>query len=299
MDMMRFTVGDIRVDIIVDDDDFELPLSQFFPGSEPGQLAGHRGLLEPDFLDIARDIARFAIQSFVLRLDGRTILIDSCIGEQKDRPEIPVWNQRRGTGFLQRLAQAGVTPAEVDTVFCTHLHVDHVGWNTQREDGRWVPTFRNARHLIGRHELADWMAQLRSGSAPAMHARALQDSVLPVVEAGLADLVDDGYEIAKGLTLIPLPGHTAGQMGMRIDRDDARAIFCGDALHSPVQIFQPELPTSSCADPRLAAVTRRGLLEDASETNRLLVPAHFRGQRCAHIRCAAAGFEPVFDCRPG
>ncbi|WP_165982378.1 MBL fold metallo-hydrolase [Dankookia rubra] len=143
------------------------------------------------------------------------------------------------------------------------------------------------------------MAQRDAGSAPAMHVLALEDSVLPVVEAGLVDLVDDGYDVAKGLTLTHLPGHTAHQLGLRVDRGDARAIFCGDALHSPVQIIDPEVSTAFCADPRIAAATRRGLLEDAVEANRLLVPAHFRGHRRAHIRCNSAGFEPVFSCHPG
>jgi glyoxylase-like metal-dependent hydrolase (beta-lactamase superfamily II) len=299
IDTMRFTVGEVRIDIIVDDDDFEAPLGHFLPGSDAHQLAHHRGLLEPDFLDFDRNVVKFAIQCFVVRVNGRTILVDTCVGEQKDRPEIPAWNQRRGTGFLERLAKTGVDPADVDIVFCTHLHVDHVGWNTQRQDKRWVPTFPNARYLIGRDELADWMAQRDAGSAPAIHILALQDSVLPVVEAGLVDLVEDGHDLAAGLTLVPLPGHTAHQMGLRINRHDGHAIFCGDALHSPVQILDPSVSTSSCADPKVAATTRRILLEDAVETKRLVVPAHFRGHRCAHIRCRSGGFEPVFSCQPG
>jgi glyoxylase-like metal-dependent hydrolase (beta-lactamase superfamily II) len=162
-----------------------------------------------------------------------------------------------------------------------------------------VPTFPNARYLFGRTELADWMAQRTAGSAPNIHASALQDSVLPVVEAQLVDLAEDGYEVAEGVVLTDLPGHTAGQMGMRINRRDGHAIFCGDALHSPVQIFEPDISTSSCADPRLAAATRRALLEDAVETNRLLVPAHFRGHRCARICYGSAGFEPVFGGQSG
>ncbi len=296
--MMRFNIGELRADIIVDDDDFELSLSRFLPGSDARQLMQHRALLEPDFLDLDRDIVKFAIQSFVIRVNGRTILVDTCIGEQKDRPEIPAWDQRHGTGFPERLAKTGVAPADVDIVFCTHLHVDHVGWNTRREDGRWAPTFPNARYLIGRDELADWMARRDAGSAPAMHILALQDSVLPVIEAGPVDLVEGGHDLAEGLTLVPLPGHTANQMGLQIDRPDGRAIFCGDALHSPVQIFDPGISTLSCADPRVAAATRRALLEEAVETSRLVVPAHFRGHRCAHIRCGSAGFEPVFSCQP-
>jgi glyoxylase-like metal-dependent hydrolase (beta-lactamase superfamily II) len=120
----------------------------------------HRfGTVLQRILAFDRDIVKFAIQSFVIRVDRRTVLVDMCIGEQKDRPEIPAWNQRRAMGFLEQLAKTGVDPADVDTVFCTHLDVDHVGWNTRREGGRRAPTFPNARYLIGRKELDDWMAQ--------------------------------------------------------------------------------------------------------------------------------------------
>jgi glyoxylase-like metal-dependent hydrolase (beta-lactamase superfamily II) len=142
---MRFVIGEIVVDVIVDDDDFELPLDRFLPGLDLPALGEHRGLLEPDFVDLARKVLKCAIQTFVLRVAGRTILVDTCIGEHKDRPEIPAWNQRSGSGLLERLRRAGVDPAAVDTVFCTNLHIDHVGWNTQRADGSWAPTFPNAR----------------------------------------------------------------------------------------------------------------------------------------------------------
>ena len=296
---MRFAIGEISVDVVVDDDDFELPLAQFLPGLDLPALGEQGGLLEPNYIDLARNLLKCAIQTFVLRLAGRTILIDTCIGEHKDRPEIPAWNQRAGSGFLDRLRRAGVDPAAVDTVFCTHLHIDHVGWNTQRADGRWAPTFPNARYLVGRSELADWLARRDAGTALAMHVRGLEDSVLPVIEAGLVDLVDDGHELDRGLVLNLLPGHTMGQMGLRIDRQGGRAIFCGDAVHSPVQICQPGVSTSSCIDADRAAETRRILLEEAAATGRLLVPAHFRGRRRAHIRKTGAGFAPIFEDDPG
>jgi glyoxylase-like metal-dependent hydrolase (beta-lactamase superfamily II) len=134
---MRFAIGEAVVDVIVDDDDFEVPLSDFLPGSDPGALARHVAVLEPDFLDLARDRLKLAVQSFVVRTGGRTILVDSCIGDDRDRPDLPRWNQRHATGFLNRLKQAGTDPAAVDIVFCTHLHVDRVGWNTRRADGRF------------------------------------------------------------------------------------------------------------------------------------------------------------------
>jgi glyoxylase-like metal-dependent hydrolase (beta-lactamase superfamily II) len=116
-----------------------------------------------------------------------------------------------------------------------------------------------------------------------MHVRGLEDSVLPIIEAGLVDLVDDGHELARGLVLAPLPGHTMGQLGLRIDRQGGRAIFCGDAVHSPAQICQPGVSTSSCLDPGLAVATRRALLEEAAATGRLVVPGHFRGRRRAYV----------------
>ena len=288
---MRFAVGDATIDVIVDDDDFVLPLPDFLPGYDPALLAAHRGVLEPEFLDIARKLLRFAIQAFVLRVGERAILIDTCIGDDKDCPEIPRWHRRHGSGFLDRLRQAGVDAADIDLVFCTHLHVDHVGWNTQMSDGRWLPTFPNARYLFGRRELADWMAQ--RDRAPAIHVRALEQSVIPIVEAGRAELVDDGHELHPGLQLVPLPGHTHGQMGVMVERAAGRAIFCGDALHSPLQILQPGLSTAVCVDPRQASATRETIFAEAAESGRLVVPAHFRGARRVQIVSTSSGYAPV------
>ena len=210
---MRFAIGDATVDVIVDDDDFGLPLSEFLPGYDRSLIEAHRSTLEPVFIDLARDVAKHAIQSFVVRTGGRTLLIDACIGEHKDIPEIPAWHRRRGSGFLDRLRASGVDPADIDLVFCTHLHVDHVGWNTRQDNSRWQPTFPNARYLFGRRELADWMAQHDAGRAPPIHARALEQSVIPIVEAGRVDLVDDGHELGPGLRLVSLPGLPRGPMG--------------------------------------------------------------------------------------
>jgi glyoxylase-like metal-dependent hydrolase (beta-lactamase superfamily II) len=291
---MRFAVGAAIVDVIVDIDDFRLPLVEFLPGIDVDRLLGHRDSLEPDFLDLSGNALRFAIQSFVIRLNGRTILVDTCVGEAKERPELAAFHQRRASGFLRRLAGVGIKAKDIDTVFCTHLHVDHVGWNTQKADGRWVPTFPHARHLFGRLELADWMARRAAGTAPPLHLASLEDSVIPIIEAGLVDLVDDGFKLAPGLMLTQLPGHTDGQMGLRIDRDGCRAIFCGDAVHSPVQFFQPDISTVTCVDRQAAAATRRAVLEEANESGRVVVPAHFRGRRFCRVRRQGAGFEPAF-----
>jgi glyoxylase-like metal-dependent hydrolase (beta-lactamase superfamily II) len=293
---MRFQFGDSVVDVLVDIDRFELPIAQFLPGAGPGQVESARPVLGPDHVDPERGMLTLAIQTFVLRSAGRTILVDTCVGEGKERPLIPDWSRRREGGFLERLGRAGVRPESVDLVFCTHLHVDHVGWNTRPSGGRWAPTFPNARYLIGRRELGYWQDQRRRPDGDALHLGAFEDSVLPILAAGQADLVEDGYELGRGLSLVPLPGHTPGQMGLRLD-GRARALFCGDAIHSPLQVLDPGLSTAACVDREQARRVRRALLEEAAEEGRAVVPAHFRGTRYMHIRRTATGFTPSFPGR--
>lgn len=291
---MHFTIGGIEVAAIVDDDDFQLPLGTLLPGVDVAALEAERHWLEPEFVELDRNRLRFAVQSFVLRLDGRTVIIDTCIGEHKDRTAIPAWHRRSGSGWLARLAAAGVAPEAVDLVFCTHLHIDHVGWNTVGADGAWKPTFPNARYLMGERELADWQSRMAEGTAEPIQLPGLIDSVLPLLDAGVVDLVRDGMEIAAGAVVTPLPGHTSGQVGLRLDRPDARALFCSDAMHSPVQILQPAVSTASCRNPAQAARTRTALLEEAAASGRVIIPAHFRGGRRVTVDVRDDGFRPVF-----
>src|SRR5262245_21769134 len=261
---MHFTTGDSIVNVLVDIDRFELPIAQFLPEAEREEVERLRSLLEPDHVDFERGMMIASIQTYVLRAAGQTILVDACVGEDKERPLLTAFHRRRNSGFLERLARLGVPPESVDVVFCTHLHVDHVGWNTRLHDGRWVLTFPNARHLIGRRELEYWLDQRRRPDGSPLQLGGFQDSVLPVLEAGKALVVDDGYELGPHLSLVPLPGHTPGQMGLRMD-GPARALFCGDAIHSPLQVVHPELSTSTCVDREQARQVRRALLENAAE----------------------------------
>jgi len=290
---MRFQAGDYLVDVVVDIDRFELPVTNFLPGITADTIELARTLLEPDHIDATRNRLMLAIQSFVLHAGGRTILLDSCVGEEKERRLIPEFHRRARTGFLDGLARIGLPAESVDVVFCTHLHIDHVGWNTHLHDGRWVPTFPNARYLTGRREFEYWQQQDQEPSSDAVQLPGFEDSVLPIFEAGLLDLVDDGYELAEGLTLLPLPGHTPGQLGVRAD-GSAQAIFCGDAIHTPVQVLNPKLSTNGSVDMLEAARVRRALLENAVENDLLIVPAHFRGARCMRVVRTERGFVPHF-----
>jgi glyoxylase-like metal-dependent hydrolase (beta-lactamase superfamily II) len=288
---MRFGIGDAVVDVIADLDHFALPAS-FWPACDLDALLPHRGLLEPDHVDFAAGTVLLGLQALLVRVAGLTVLVDTCVGEHKPRPNHPAWHERVETGFLGRLAAAGVAPEAVDVVFCTHLHADHVGWNTRLLDGRWVPSFPRARHLIGKGELAHWQSAALQN--PGVNHGSFADSVLPLLEAGLVEAVEDGHEVAPGVTLRPLPGHTAGQMGLWLERGGARAIFCGDAIHTPVQVLRPEWSSRVCTDPDAAVATRRSLLECAAEDGTVLVPAHFRSCGCTRVRRDGEDFLPVF-----
>ncbi|EHL95399.1 metallo-beta-lactamase domain protein [Acetobacteraceae bacterium AT-5844] len=289
---MRFNIGDATVDVVLDLECFALPVPRFMPAADLSELQAQRALLEPDHVDFDGNALLIGMQAMLLRIPGLTILVDTCVGEDKPRPAHPSWNQRRASGFLERLAELGVGPEDVDVVFCTHLHADHIGWNTRLLNGRWVPTFPRARYLVGRRELEYW--QSRALAEPGIGHGSFADSVQPLLEAGLVVTVEDGEELAPGITLQPLPGHSPGQMGLHVRRGGEQALFLGDAIHSPVQVFRPEWSSALCTDPDQARTTRRQILECAAEENVLLVPAHFRNCGCARIRREGDGFTPLF-----
>ncbi len=281
---------------IIDLDPFRLPLGTLFPVADMAALEPFRDSLDGDHFDYEAGMVQLAVQSHLVRLGSTNILVDACVGEDKERPRRPDWHQRRGSGFIKRLATAGCAPEDIDIVVCTHLHADHVGWNTRLDNGRWVPTFPNARYLMGRTELAHWADLAGKPSEHPVNHGSHDDSVLPVLEAGQAVAVTDGHNVAAGASIVPLPGHTPGHMGLRIGLAGQPALlFIGDAMHSPAQVFNPDWSSAFCADPAEAAVTRRRFLAEAAETDTVLVPAHLRGD-AMRIRRRGSGFMPVY-CR--
>jgi glyoxylase-like metal-dependent hydrolase (beta-lactamase superfamily II) len=204
-------------------------------------------------------------------MPGRTILIDTGVGNGKIRHESALWHQRQGT-WLEDLAAAGVTTEQVDTVVCTHLHVDHVGWNTRLEGGRWVPTFPKARYIIPGEEWQFWKWEAEQGREP---SGCIADSVTPVVEAGCASLVDDKHEIAPGLRFEPTPGHTPGHVAVRLTTPAGQAVFSGDLMHRTVQVAEPQWNSQFCYDGARARKTREAFVEQHADSGVLLLPAHF------------------------
>ncbi|MEV7544310.1 MBL fold metallo-hydrolase [Streptomyces sp. NPDC089915] len=240
--------------------------------------------LAPDHWQPDADLAVLALQTWVLRSGGRTVLVDTGVGNGRERPGAPHFHQRQGT-FMEDLAAAGVRPEEVDVVVNTHLHADHVGWNTVDAGGEWVPAFPNARYLIPAADDAYFGPRGGyGGGAREIDRLVYEDSVAPVHRAGRADLWEGSHRIDGNLTLEAAPGHTPGSSVLRLASGSDRAVFVGDMLHSPVQVLRPSCNSCFCMDAALAADTRRRTLGRAAERGELVVPAHFGGTGAFEVR---------------
>jgi glyoxylase-like metal-dependent hydrolase (beta-lactamase superfamily II) len=267
----------ITIHRIVDLDLFAIPIETLFPGASLARLdPAAREILADRHVDFAGGKVLLVIQSHLLRFAGKTILLDACVGEHKSRPLRPRWDNRSSTSYLANLAAAGCAPEDIDIVMCTHLHADHVGWNTRLQSGRWVPTFPNARYVMTQREI-DQRAEDAAKSPQANHG-SYQDSVLPILDAGLVKIAKPGDDLVDGAMLLDLAGHSPGQIGLELAAGDgAHFIFCGDAIHSPVQVFQPDWSSGFCSDPAQAVRTRGMLLQRAASEDLWLIPAHLRG----------------------
>ena len=290
-----FRVGPVRVDRILESEGPFLDIPTLFPQMSADEVERQRPMLErlgalvPD-----TQLLILAVQSYLLRTPTRTMLIDTCVGNAKSFPRRAAWHQQKSAAYLTALHAAGVSPAEVDVVLCTHLHVDHVGWNTRLVDGRWVPTFPNARYLFGRVEYAHWEAQNRAAQGDDARDRVFEESVLPVVAAGQADFVESDAAIDEYLRLMPTPGHTPGHHAMLLRHSGDEALFTGDVLHSPLQLAHPELSPIFDADQVQAADTRRRVLELMCDRRMLCCTAHFPSPSVFRIERAGRGFT----CEP-
>jgi glyoxylase-like metal-dependent hydrolase (beta-lactamase superfamily II) len=261
---------------------------EFYPDLRPETVRENAEWLAP-FFDVPGNKLPCVFQSFVVQHAGQTILIDTCIGNNKERPDFPLAHCLN-LPYLDRLKAVGCTPADVDLVLCTHFHVDHVGWNTRLENGRWVPTFPNAKYIFSSAEYARYAPENRKTEPPPF-LNIYEDSVLPVIEAGQALFVDGEHAVNELLTIIPTPGHTPGHISVRAGRGGDVGIFLGDMIHNPVQIAEPDLNSAFCEDPAQARATRRRILEECAERNHLLVPGHFAAPHIGRVRTAGQGFR--------
>lgn len=251
----------------------------------------HKTWMLPIHMDEASGMLNLIFQSYLIRTPRYTILVDSCRGNDKERPLRPDWHQQSWP-WMANFRAAGVEPEDIDFLLCTHLHTDHVGWNTMLRDGRWVPTFPNARYLFSETEYAFWESRYREDDAV---RDSFADSVLPVVEAGQVDLVKGDHEIDSGLWLEPTPGHTPGHVCLYLESGGDHAVFCGDLVHHPIQIREPQLRTIFCNDPEMSSATRMKFMDKHTDTDTLILPIHFTGESAGHIVSQGNGRVFKFD----
>jgi glyoxylase-like metal-dependent hydrolase (beta-lactamase superfamily II) len=290
--MQPTRIGDFAVHRIADFSGPSFDPHEFFPDFDPEVVRANADILGPRLIDPATGKLVFSFHSFLVRTPRHTILIDACIGNDKERAARPQWHRMK-TSYIDDLARLGVRPEQVDYVMCTHLHWDHVGWNTRLVDGRWVPTFPNAKYVMARREYAHWQDFHASG-VDSPHATAFEDSILPVVRTGQSLLVDDDYALEDGLWFEPAHGHTPGNVVIHARSQDARGIFVGDVLHHPLQCIKPEWSTRACTDMDLSRTTRTRLVETYADTDTLLLPAHFPDPTCGHIRSHGSAYRFAF-----
>lgn len=276
-------LGDVEVTRVLEFHGRAMGMDESFPEIPAEEFEAERSWLDPDFWSPADNGFVSAVQTWVLRSAGRTILVDTGVGNHKERPYSPHW-RHLNTDYLDNLARAGVRPEDVDIVVNTHLHVDHVGWNTRLVGRDWVPTFPNATYLLPRLDFEFWnpLGEHRPKRALS-HQNVFEDSVAPVHQAGLTELWDGSYRIDKNLRLDLAPGHTPGSSALTLESGRDRALFVGDLVHTALQIMEPDTNSCFCEDAVQARVTRHKLLGRAAESNALIFPAHLGGHGAAEV----------------
>jgi len=289
----RFEIGTATVTRIEETYEPNFEAAKFFADWDPAVVEKHRDWMLPHHYDPASGMLKLSVHSWLIRIGAKTILIDTCVGNDKPRAHRPMWHLMR-TPWLKRLAAAGVTPDQVDVVMCTHLHVDHIGWNTRLDNGRWVPTFPNAKYVFSREDYEHYLALDRDPKTGPVNGGSFRDSVLPVVEAGLAQMVSGPGSLDEYLSYAPAPGHTPGTIAIELRAKGASASFCGDILHHAVQAFHPDWNSFACADQAMARQSRRKVLEHCAGSGALLMPAHFGAPFVCHVDAAGEGFTPRF-----
>jgi len=281
--MQPLILGEVRVDRLVEAEGLGFPPGFLLPEASADAIEAQGDWLTPQFYDSASGRFIQSVHAFVVRTPHHTILVDTCVGNDKPRPSTRAWNMLQ-TNFLSDLVTLGVEPEAVDYVMCTHLHVDHVGWNTQLRGGRWVPTFPNARYIFHKQEYEHWVAQGDYVAAGAGSSDGFfEDSVLPVVAAGQAEIVTADFGIDDALWLDPTPGHSPGHVCINLESAGKHAIFSGDLLHHPIQCAHPEWNSRYCWDLELSRATRTRFVARNTDRDVLMLPAHFAAPTVGRI----------------
>jgi glyoxylase-like metal-dependent hydrolase (beta-lactamase superfamily II) len=280
--MTKWRVGDVTITKII-----ELEVtggSRFLLPQATPEAIKPIAWLRPHFAD-ENGRLRMSIHTFLIQTPTHRVVVDTCLGNDKENRRIPHWNNMT-TEFLADIAAEGFDRLSIDTVLCTHLHVDHVGWNTMKVDGKWVPTFPNARYHIGRIEYEHWVAD-----AAGDQQEILDDSVTPIFDAGLAQFVELDHRISPEIRLIPSTGHTPGHVCVMIESEGQTAVITGDMSHHPCQLAHPDWSPAFDSDPKAAAVTRARLFAEWADAPILVIGTHWASPTAGHVRRDGAAFR--------
>jgi glyoxylase-like metal-dependent hydrolase (beta-lactamase superfamily II) len=287
--MKPFRIGEYEVWSVIEREGPLRPPSIMFPTSDPERAAELLRSLPPSVWSPTTGILYNTYQSFVLRSARHTVVIDTCVGDNKARP--PHFNYPKKS-WLDGFSGSALSFDQVDMVINTHLHVDHCGWNTRLVKDRWVPTFPKARYFMGATEYDYWREQTALGFE--LPGRIWTDSALPLVTAGKAELVPMDAELTRDIRLLPTPGHTPGHYCVQLRSGGEQAIFVGDLMHHPLQCWEPGWSSCFCVNPEGAAQTRRRFFEEFADTGAVIVPEHFPYPTAGRISSAGRAFSWEF-----
>jgi len=281
--MSILKIGDAQIHRI-EEATYKFPLSMF--NVDEALIERHASWLFPNFAD-ADNNWEMVVQSWITIIDSKVIVVDPCVGNGRSFPTLPIFNMLE-TPFIERFEATGIRPEDVDYVFCTHLHSDHCGWNTKLRGGRYVPTFPNACYVMVKREYDRW-DPARPGYDPAeqhnsLNAGVFENSVRPVVEAGLAEFVPDTHRITKGLVVEPAYGHTAGHSTLHLCSAGEEAYFTGDLFHHPLELLHPEIDANTCERYPMTVESRKRIIGECLESGALIIPAHFAAPHAGYLR---------------
>jgi len=268
---MRWKVGRVKITKVVELETvgstrFILPLAT---NEEIRKLPW----LIPDFATEEGRL-KMSIHALVVETPSHRIVVDTGLGNDKEGRSVPTWNNRQSP-FLETLTDAGFPPDSIDTVLCTHLHVDHVGWNTRLVGGQWVPTFANARYVFGKTEYEHW----RDHSHEPDKAAVFDDSVKPIVDAGKAELIPSDHKLCDEISLIPTPGHSPAHMSVLIRSEGEEGLLTGDVAHHPCQMAHLDWSSTADSDPVQSTATRRQLFSRFADRPTLVIGGHYNAGR--------------------
>jgi glyoxylase-like metal-dependent hydrolase (beta-lactamase superfamily II) len=284
------SLKDITIHPVVEQQGAHFDTLEFFPTLPKEVLEENRPWLQPAFIDPATGRLVLCVQSFVIKTQHQNILVDTCVGNHKPRPARPFWNMMRSDRFEKNLGAAGLTVNDIDYVMCTHLHVDHVGWNTRLENGRWVPTFPKAKYVMADRELAHWTQKEKDDPASVPW---ITDSVLPIIEANRAQIVASDFALNDAVKFIPTPGHTIDHCSVLVGRPGLDALITGDMIHSPIQGKYPELGMRADYDSRQAGQTRRQVFDRFRDEPTIMCITHFPSPSTGRVRSWGDGYKFV------